>query len=113
MYDHKEADCYNKNKEQSKNYNFYGIYGHKEVDCYNKKKDQGEKGSKKSNKSNDNKKNNNFSYVFTFYSNSHTFSNDWIIYFGCTNHMYYEKIKVENFHKYRKDAIMIGDNSFL
>jgi len=27
--------------------------------------------------------------------------------------MYFEKVKFENFHKYRKDAIMIGDHSIL
>ena len=40
-----------------------------------------------------------------------SFSIDWIVDFGCTNHLCFEKYKFENFHKYRKDAIVIEDNS--
>ena len=29
----------------------------------------------------------------------------------CTNHLCFEKDKFENFHKYKKDAVVIGDNS--
>ena len=47
------------------------------------------------------------------YSMSHTFSSDWIIDSGFTNHLCFEKEKFENFHKYRKDTIVIGDNSTL
>jgi len=51
--------------------------------------------------------------VTTFYSLSHTFSTDWIVDSGCTNHLCFEKDKFENFHKYKKDAVVLGDNSIL
>jgi len=47
----------------------------------------------------------------TFYSMSRTFSFDWIVDSGCTNHLCFEKEKFENFHKYNKDAVVIGNNS--
>lgn len=95
------------------NYNFYGIYGYREYDCYKKKKEKGGKGFKKSNNFNEKKNKMNSTYVYAFYSKSLYFSNDWIVDFGCTNHMYFEKVKFENFHKYRKYAIVMDDNSVL
>ena len=38
---------------------------------------------------------------------------NWIIDFGCTNYLCFEKAKFGNFHKYRKYVVMIGDNSIL
>ena len=51
--------------------------------------------------------------VFSFYSLTCSFSTDWIVDSGCTNHLCFEKDKFENFHKYKKDAVVIGDNSIL
>jgi len=48
-----------------------------------------------------------------FYSLSRTLSSEWIVDSGCTTHLCFEKEKFENFHKYRKDAVVIGDNSTL
>ena len=36
------------------------------------------------------------------------FLSEWIVYSNCTNHLCFEKEKFENFHKYTKDAIVIG-----
>jgi len=47
------------------------------------------------------------------YSMSPFFLSEWIVYSNCTNHLCFEKEKFENFHKYTKDAIVIGDNSTL
>lgn len=41
---------------------------------------------------------------------THSFSIDWIVDFGCTNHLSFKKDKFKDFHKYKKDAIVIGDN---
>ena len=51
--------------------------------------------------------------ITAFYSLSRTFSTDWIVDSGCNNHLCFEKNKFENFHKYKKDAMVIGDNSIL
>ena len=42
-----------------------------------------------------------------------SFSSDWIVDSRCTNHLCFEKDKFENFHKYRKYAVVIGENSIL
>ena len=39
------------------------------------------------------------------------FTNDWVVDSGCTNHMSFERNTFENFHKHRKDGVVIGDNS--
>jgi len=44
------------------------------------------------------------------YSMFHSFSSNWIIGSVCTNHLCFEKKKFENFHKYKKDAVVIGDS---
>lgn len=51
--------------------------------------------------------------VTAFYFLSCTFSSNWIVDSGCTNHLYFEKDKFEIFYKYKKDAVVIGDNSIL
>jgi len=43
----------------------------------------------------------------------HAPTNDWIVDSGCTNHIYFEKDKFQNFHKHRKDVVVIGDNLML
>jgi len=92
--------------------NYYGIQGHREVDCYKKKRDEKFKG-------NDNvrnfkgKKNVHAGLATMLYSLSHTLSSKWIVDSGCNNHLCFEKEKFENFHKYRKDVVVIGDNSTL
>ena len=58
---------------------------------------------------NNKKKNKHSANVAAYYFMTQTISNDWIIDSGCTNHMCYEKSKFENFHKYKKDAIVIDD----
>ena len=117
IYGHKNTECYKKKKEQGGkidgNCNFYGTYGYRESDCFKKKKSQSGKGSDKSNNFNNKNKNKKFGYVATHYTKSHSNSSDWIIDSGCTNHMCFERAKFENFHKYRKDAVVIGDNSIL
>ena len=62
---------------------------------------------------NNKKKNKHPVGVAAYYSMTQTISNDWIVDSRCTNHMCYEKNKFENFHKYKKDAVVIGDNSIL
>ena len=94
------------------NCNFCGIFGHKEYDC--RKKKYAEKGKRNANVKNfNNKKKNKHAASVAYYSVTQTISNDWIVDSGCTNHMCYEKNKFENFHKYKKDAVVIGDNSIL
>ena len=51
--------------------------------------------------------------VSTFYFLTRSFSIDWIVDSGYTNHLCFEKDKFKNFYKYKKDAIVIGDNSIL
>jgi len=43
-------------------------------------------------------------------SMNYSFSSDWIVDSGCTNHLCFENDKFENFHKYRKDTVVIGYN---
>ena len=62
---------------------------------------------------NNKKKNKHSSDVATYYSMIQTILNDWIVDFGCTNHICFENDKFKNFHKYKKDAVVIGDNSIL
>jgi len=94
------------------NCNYYGIQGHREVDCYKKKRNEKYKG-------NDNvrnfkgKKNVHVGLATMLYSMSRTLSSEWIVDSSCTNHLCFEKEKFENFYKYQKDAIVIGDNSTL
>jgi len=59
------------------------------------------------------KKNIKVGFIASLYSMSHSFLTDWIVDFGCTNHLCFEKNKFENFHKYIKDAVVIGDNYIL
>lgn len=59
------------------------------------------------------KKNNKSAFICGLYLRSHTLLNDWIINYGCMNHMCFENKNFENFHKYKNDAIVIGDNSIL
>jgi len=42
-----------------------------------------------------------------------SFLSNWTVDFGCINHPCFEKDKFENFHKYKKYAIVLGDNSIL
>ena len=74
---------------------------------------------KKKNKGNINvnnfkgKKNIQAGLVSALYSMTRSFSIDWIVDSRCTNHLCFENDNFENFHKYRKDAVVIGDNSIL
>ena len=102
----------NSKERFDKNYNFYGIYGQKEFECHKKKSAKKCKGNENG-KYNKKKKNKNSTNVAAFYSMSQTISNDWIVDSGCTNHMCCERNKFENFYEYKKDAIVIGDNSTL
>jgi len=92
------------------NCNYCGIQGHREVDCYNKKRDEKGNGNVRNFKG---KKNVHAGCAMAFYSLSRTLSSKWIVDSGCTNHLCFEKEKFKNFHKYQKDAIVIGDNSTL
>jgi len=94
------------------NCNYCAIYGHKESHCFKKKRKENSKGKDNVNKFK-RKKNKKGAYVCDFYSKSHNFTNDWVVNLGCTNHMSFERNKFENFHKHRKNAIVIRDNSML
>ena len=94
------------------NCNYCGIQGHREVDCYKKKRDEKFKGN--GNVRNfKGKKNIHAGLAMAYYSMSQTLSFEWIVNSGCTNHLCFEKKKFEDFHKYRKDTVVIGDNSTL
>lgn len=94
------------------NCNFCVGYSHKEFDCYKKKKEEKNKGNGNMNNFKG-KKNIKASFIFDLYSMNPTFLTDRIVESECTNHLCFKNNKFENFHKHRKDAIMISDNSIL
>jgi len=83
------------------NCNYCGIQGHKEVDYYKKKREKKVKGNENIKKFKG-KKNVHVGFAVMLYSMSHSFSSDWIVDYGCTNHLCFEKEKFENIHKLRK-----------
>ena len=100
-------------KTFDRNCNFYGIYGHKENHYFKKKRKDNDIYGHKENHCFKGKKNKKGAYVCALYSKSYTFSNDWVVDSSCTNHTSFERNKFENFHKHRKDAIVIGNNSMI
>jgi len=89
------------------NCNFCNRYGHKEADCFKKKKDQSEKGSGKPNKSNKN-----LLMLLPFTPSLALWQMIGLLILDALITCF-EKDKFENFHKYRKDAVVIGDSSIL
>jgi len=94
----KSNNLYSKKKFDGK-CNYCGIQGHREVDCYKKKRDKKYKGN--GNVRNfKGKKNVHTDFAMVLYSMYCILSSEWIVDFGCTNHLCFEKEKFENFHKY-------------
>lgn len=101
------------NEKFDGNCKFCGIYGRKDNYCFKKKSERNGKGKDNMNNFKVKKNKKKSAYVYDLYSKSNTFSNDWIVDLGCTTHMSFKRNKFENFHRHKKDALVIGNNSML
>lgn len=102
-------DSFAKKSNTNGNYNFCGIYGHKEGTWYKKKK-KGNSIGKNKFKGNTNKYQP-YDYVYTLYSQCNFLFDEYILDFGCTNHMCCQKEEFQSLYKQRSNSILIGNNT--